>query len=116
LQAGGRRFDPVWLHQPGDVLVRFDLIFASLAGFEPRGRELSDIVKRRSIRAPLRGSAGTSSQEFEPEPDPGACGTLEKSRWCLTARRRTDLASWSFKCQCLSGSVVGSPRSGRVLS
>ena len=51
-----------------------------LAGFEPRGRELSDIVKRRSIRAPLRpGSARPNSQELGLEPDHGACGTLNKS-------------------------------------
>jgi hypothetical protein len=52
LQAGGRRFDPVWLHQtapPAPKFVRENI--------NPRvvrsagARVMSDIVKRRSIRA-----------------------------------------------------------------
>ena len=58
LQAGGRRFDPVWLHQtfcrydPAVnflKLVRENLQSARLASAE--ARVMSDIVKRRSIRA-----------------------------------------------------------------
>ena len=51
MQAGGRRFDPVWLHQPGGSIVR-DLI--GLRRPEAIGLQVTplfDIVKRRSIRA-----------------------------------------------------------------
>ena len=60
LQAGGRRFDPVWLHQPSrltplrlasrpsNTLVH-ELEFVSRRSSITRCR-LSDIVKRRSIR------------------------------------------------------------------
>ena len=49
LQAGGRRFDPVWLHQPGR-LARPGIQRLRAVGFNRR-RRLSDIVKRRSLRA-----------------------------------------------------------------
>jgi hypothetical protein len=55
LQAGGRRFDPVWLHQPGLLLVRTN-IFVSVLDFDPSGGVLSDIVKRGSIRALIMGA------------------------------------------------------------
>ena len=58
LQAGGRRFDPVWLHQTAAPTRRCALhSFARTQirafGFPP-ARVMSDIVKRRSIRAPAR--------------------------------------------------------------
>ena len=62
LQAGGRRFDPVWLHQPVDrqvLLLRLhDVDMSSETNQSVRlkahklfGSVLSDIVKRRSFRA-----------------------------------------------------------------
>jgi hypothetical protein len=58
LQAGGRRFDPVWLHQADRLLQApgFADSFASYLirtppVFDRRACKLSDIVKRRSIRA-----------------------------------------------------------------
>jgi hypothetical protein len=61
LQAGGRRFDPVWLHQAAlqveaadqaalQKLVRGNFQSAT-AGFLSGAGVMSDIVKRRSIRA-----------------------------------------------------------------
>jgi hypothetical protein len=57
LQAGGRRFDPVWLHQAAlqikaenQKLVRENYQSAT-AGFLSGAGVMSDIVKRRSIRA-----------------------------------------------------------------
>jgi hypothetical protein len=67
LQAGGRRFDPVWLHQAGSrypsqaeelnlsylkPLVR-KLTNSRRRTFHVSERVFSDIVKRRSIRAPV---------------------------------------------------------------
>jgi len=52
LQAGGRRFDPVWLHQTAVLYCQF--VRENInprAAFKPL-RAMSDIVKRRSIRAP----------------------------------------------------------------
>jgi hypothetical protein len=52
LQAGGRRFDPVWLHQTALQAANF-----VRDNINPRvvrsggARVMSDIVKRRSIRA-----------------------------------------------------------------
>ncbi len=61
MQAGGRRFDPVWLHQTAaggnapakifEKLVRENRDSRAL-DFGRRAPLLSDIVKRRSIRAP----------------------------------------------------------------
>jgi hypothetical protein len=65
LQAGGRRFDPVWLHQTVVIiaaaanaikLVRENSKFARSRHVVRRktavdARVLSDIVKRRSIQA-----------------------------------------------------------------
>ena len=54
LQAGGRRFDPVWLHQSGECS---SAKMNSLPfGVERRSRAgvLSDIVKRRSLRVFVR--------------------------------------------------------------
>ena len=65
MQAGGRRFDPVWLHQAGSrgqfnkasELTRAARPevdqFASANFLEVLERVFSDIVKRRSIRAPV---------------------------------------------------------------
>ena len=59
LQAGGRRFDPVWLHQSGfrklvrrnEIRVRSHYGLARAKGSrELRRRVISDIVKRRSFR------------------------------------------------------------------
>jgi hypothetical protein len=51
LQAGGRRFDPVWLHQPGSVIVRDLSVCVAPRPIGFAETPLSDIVKRRSIRA-----------------------------------------------------------------
>ena len=64
MQAGGRRFDPVWLHQTAVMiaaanaikLVRENSKFARSRHVVRRktavdARVLSDIVKRRSIQA-----------------------------------------------------------------
>ena len=51
MQAGGRRFDPVWLHQTAVLYCQF--VRENInprAAFKPL-RAMSDIVKRRSIRA-----------------------------------------------------------------
>ena len=61
MQAGGRRFDPVWLHQAAlqveaadqaalQKLVRENFQSAT-PGFLSGAGVMSDIVKRRSIRA-----------------------------------------------------------------
>ncbi len=59
MQAGGRRFDPVWLHQTliraafRSALRSQEICFTRSLDVEhrPMRRVLSDIVKRRSIRA-----------------------------------------------------------------
>jgi hypothetical protein len=100
LQAGGRRFDPVWLHQPGGLIVRDLSVCVALRVATP----LSDIVKRRSIRASTFDTRvpGEAREGF-------GSWTRMKSRAILsaglTARRRNDLeASWSFLCN--AGRVV----------
>ncbi len=68
-----------------------------LAGLEPRGRELSDIVKRKidpSATAPAIRSSEFARTRARAG-STGRGGTLQ-SRWSLTARRRTIFASWSF--------------------
>jgi hypothetical protein len=52
LQAGGRRFDPVWLHQTAPQAPKFvrENINPRVIRFAG-ARVMSDIVKRRSIRA-----------------------------------------------------------------
>ena len=59
MQAGGRRFDPVWLHQTfcrcDPAVSYFENSFARIlnprASASAEARVMSDIVKRRSIRA-----------------------------------------------------------------
>ena len=96
LQAGGRRFDPVWLHQPGGTIVRDLSVCVTLRRIGLQVTPLSDIVKRRSIRA----SAFDTRVPIEARQGFGSW-TRRKSRAILsaglTARRRNDLeASWSF--------------------
>ncbi len=52
MQAGGRRFDPVWLHQTAPQAPKFvrENINPRVVRFAG-ARAMSDIVKRRSIRA-----------------------------------------------------------------
>ena len=61
MQAGGRRFDPVWLHQSGFRLVQTNEIRVrrTMDLRELKAREncfervISDIVKRRSFRVSI---------------------------------------------------------------
>ena len=77
MQAGGRRFDPVWLHQPGSfVRPQFDVFRVRLGPHGPGGRVLSDIVKRGSIRMSV--ATQVVAGHIQALLDRGALGSISK--------------------------------------
>jgi hypothetical protein len=95
LQAGGRRFDPVWLHQLGfparpNTSIRVSIAIwtheissPDLVSWVCDRRVISDIVKRRSFRAPFHDASR------EPARSPGAKRDPQGSRAALVGLRLT---------------------------
>ena len=82
MQAGGRRFDPVWLHQAAadcERLVREKLNQRALGFVE--ARLLSDIVKRRSIRA-LRVTERSRAARYSIRNQKSVIGNQKTSDYC----------------------------------
>ena len=84
MQAGGRRFDPVWLHQTAPQAPKFVRENINPRAVRSGGaRVMSDIVKRRSIRA-LRVTKVTAARYLHRgsvNGDPGSGQILMPDAW-----------------------------------
>ena len=99
LQAGGRRFDPVWLHQPGEGSSANESFPHPSQVRKGHRREcaLSDIVKRRSLRASSSGRKAADDAHSQSVERGESCVRCSCRPLLDRRGRRNDLeASWSF--------------------